>query len=52
MTLCLVFFIDSFYFGALIILEKRPIRNCLYECMYHFPKWYDNFEIECMLIFV
>ena len=27
-------FIDSFYFGALIILEKRPIRNCLYVCMY------------------
>ena len=21
-------------YGALIILEKRPIRNCLYVCMY------------------
>ena len=26
-------FIDSFYFVTLIILEKHPIRNCLYVCM-------------------
>ena len=34
MTLCLVFLLILFYFGALIILEKRPIRNCLYVYMY------------------
>ena len=27
-------FIDSLYFGTLIILEKRPIRKCLYVRMY------------------
>ena len=37
MTLCLVFLLILFYVGALIILEKRLIRNCLYVCMYvHF----------------
>ena len=36
MTLCLVFLLILFFFifGALIILEKRLIRNCLYVCMY------------------
>ena len=43
MTLCLVFLLILFYVGALIILEKRLIRNCLYVCMYVEEKW-QQFE--------
>ena len=58
MTLCLVFLLILFYFGALIILEKHLIRNCLYVCMYicmyvckgtnGCQKTYEIFHVYCI----
>ena len=60
-----VFLLILFYFGALIFLEKRPIRNCLYVCMYvcincqikpsfasrgSYSEHYDDFGIQMFLI--